>query len=143
MPRTSWPYAATFSETRSPQCVSCSPTLVALAGVDLLCCSGHRDRLDLGGAEFVFGDLADRVELRGWQHMGGGFGVAERDEHRAGGDGAVAARLQLDGAAPGGDADLFAGGDAEPAQFGGGEAGDRLGLDLGQAARSPRPRAGM
>src|ERR1700730_18732455 len=136
MPRTSWPYAATFSETRSPQCVSCSPTLVALAGVDLLWCSGHRDRLDLGGAEFVFGDLADRVELRVGQHIGGGFGVAERDEHLGGGDGAVAARLQLDGAAPGGDADLFAGGDAEPAQFGGGEAGGRLQVDFVASGRT-------
>jgi hypothetical protein len=49
--------------------------------MDLLCCSGHRDWLDLGGAEFVFRDLADRVELGVGQHIGGGFGIAERDEH--------------------------------------------------------------
>ena len=36
--------------------------------------------LDLGGAEFEFGDLAERVELRVGQDVGGGFGVAERDE---------------------------------------------------------------
>src|SRR5712671_2402460 len=140
MPRTSWPYAATFSETRSPQCISRSPTSVALAGVDLLRCSGHRDWLDLGGAEFVFGDLAERIELRVGQDVGGGFGVAERDEHLARGDGAVAARLQLDGAAPGGDADVFAGGDAEPAQLGRGEARNRLGLELVEHARPPRHR---
>src|SRR5712671_2014563 len=106
MPRTSWPCTAVFSDTRSPQCIANCPTSVALAGVDLLCCSGHRDRLDLGGAEFVFRDLADRVELRVGQHIGGGFGIAERDEHLARGDGAVAARLQFDRATAGGDADL-------------------------------------
>src|SRR5215831_3114615 len=88
----------------------------------------HRDRLYLGGAEFVLRDLADRVELRVGQDIRGGFGIAERDKHLARSDGAVGARLQFDRAAAGGDTDLFAGGDTEAAQFGGRQAGDRLGL---------------
>src|SRR5215471_1901374 len=97
----------------------------------------HRDRLYLGGAEFVLGNLAERVELRVGQHVGGGFGIAERDEHLARCDGAVAARLEFDRAAPGCDAHPLPGGDAEPTQFGRGEAGDRLGLDLVEHARPP------
>src|SRR6516162_3765923 len=76
----------------------------------------HCDRLDLGGAEFELRDLADRVELRVGQHVGRGFGIAERDEHLTQGDGTVGACLQFDHAAAGGDADLLAGGDAEAAQ---------------------------
>ena len=40
-----------------------------------------RDRFDFGGAEFIFRDLAERVELRVGQHVGRRFGIAERDEN--------------------------------------------------------------
>jgi len=42
-----------------------------------------RDRFDFGGAEFIFRNLAERVGLRVGQDVGGGFGVAERDENLA------------------------------------------------------------
>src|SRR5271165_1707228 len=100
-------------------------------------CRADRHRLDLGGAEFVFRDLAEWVELRVGQDIGRRFGIAERDEHLAGRDGAVAARLQFDRATAGGNANLFAGGDAEPAQVGGGEAGGGLGLDLVEHGGTP------
>src|SRR6516165_3300174 len=109
----------------------------------LLCRCGHYDRLDLGGTEFIFRDLAERIELRVGQDVGGGFGIAKRDEHLTWGDRAVGARLQFDRAAAGGDTDLFARGDAEAAQFGGSETGDRLGLELVEHARAPRYRPGV
>src|SRR6516165_6892123 len=145
IPRTSTPCAATFAETRSPQCVSISRLWICTApGTDLLCCcEGKRDWFDFGGAEFVFRDLAERVELRVGQHIGGCFGVAEWDKHLARSDGAVGSRLQLKGAAAGGDADLVAGGDAERAQFRRCEAGDRFGLELVEHARPSGYRPGV
>ncbi len=65
--------------------------------------------LDLGGAEFEFGNFADRVELRVGEDVGGGLGIAERDKHHPRCDIAVGARLQFDHAAPGGDAHRRAG----------------------------------
>ncbi len=62
---------------------------------------------------------------------------------RPGGDVAVAARLELDRAAPGGDADAIAGGDAEPAQFGGSEAATASGSRFVEHARAPGHRAGV
>src|SRR5215475_8236892 len=93
-----------------------------------LLCRGRPDgidRFDASGTEFVLGDFAKRVELWVRQDICGGFGIAERDEHLTGCNGAVAARLELDSAAARRDADLIAGGDAEAAQFGGGEGGHR------------------
>src|SRR6202007_476704 len=98
-----------FSHKRSLDARHHASEMWSYDGVELL---GRRGgRLDLGGAELVLRDLAEWVELRVGQHVGGGFGVAERDEHLARGNGAVAARFQLDRAAPGGDANLFAGSD--------------------------------
>jgi hypothetical protein len=59
------------------------------------------------------------------------------------GDGAVAARLELDDAAASGDPNLLASGDAEAPQFGRGEAGHRLGLELVEHARQAGYRPGM
>src|SRR5204862_6021046 len=101
------------------------------------------ERFDLGGAEFVFRDLAERIELRVRQHIRRRLGIAERDEHHPRRDRAVAARLQFDRAAPRRDADARAGPDAEPPQFGRREARDRLRLDLVQDAGAPRHRAGV
>ena len=72
--------------------------------------------LDLGGAEFEFGDFAEGVELRVGQDVGGGLGIAEWDEHLARGDGAVGARLQFNRSAPCGDPDMLAGGGPDRAR---------------------------
>src|SRR5919108_3496556 len=80
---------------------------------DLICRHGASSgRLDLGCAEFVFRDLAERVELRVGQDIGRRLGIAERDKHLARGYGAVAARLQFDASPSGGDTHSLARSDA-------------------------------
>src|SRR5260370_12665668 len=52
-------------------------------------------------AELEFGDLAERIERRVGQQIGGGFRVAERHGHPALRDVAIGAHLHLDRAAAG------------------------------------------
>src|SRR4051794_41648678 len=89
--------------------------------------SGASRLLDPGRAELELGDLAERVERGVGEEVGGGLGVAEGDEDEAGGDVAVGAGGEIDGAAAGRDADGIAGGDAELPQVAGGEVDDGFG----------------
>src|SRR5258707_9719112 len=86
-------------------------------------------RRDFGGAELELGDLAERIERRVGQQVGGGLDVAERHEDHALGHVAVGAHLDLDNAAPRLDADHGAGAQLAPAELLGRPEVDRLGLD--------------
>ena len=87
----------------------------AFAGIGRVLLRGlfRPHRLDLGGAELELGDLADGVELRVGQQIGGGLGEAEGNEDHALGHVPVLAHLEDDGAAAGRHFHEAAGGDAE------------------------------
>src|SRR3546814_10675827 len=67
-------------------------------------------------AELELGDLAEGIKLRVGEGVGRGFGEAERDEHHALRHVAIAPDLELDLAAPCGDAHLLPGGEAHAAE---------------------------
>src|SRR5207302_6185949 len=101
------------------------------------------DLFDTRRAVFELRNLSDRVELRIGQDVGGRLGIAERDEDHAGRDRAVSARLELDGTAARRDAHHGPGRDAEAAEIGRRQRGDRLRLDLVEHAGAPGHRPGV
>src|SRR5437764_8362919 len=98
--------------------------------------------LDARRAIFEFRDLAEWVERRVGQQIGGRLDERERDEHDALWDRVVLARVELDRAAPGRDPDALAGRDPELGDVGAREIGDRPGLERVLHAGASRHRTG-
>src|SRR6516225_6401208 len=104
---------------------------------------GRIDRLDPRGAIFEFRNLAERIERRIGENVGGRFDKGKGNEDYAVGNGVILARCQFDDAAAGRDPDRIARLDAELGDGAARHRGYRARLESVERGGAPRHGAGM